>query len=103
MVAGQEDQTRLEGGAALKGGAEREGYIGAIPIFPITSDHFEISDAMNLLSSSGPRFIGSAPCSANSARSLGSFMASCAAAYSLSTRAGSMSAGASKASQAELS
>jgi len=23
------------------------GYIGAIPIFPMTSDHFKISDAMN--------------------------------------------------------
>ena len=58
-------------------------YIGAIPIFPMTSDHFEISDAMNFLRSSGPRSVGSAPCSAKSARTFGSFVASCAAAYKL--------------------
>src|SRR5882724_2101461 len=75
-------------------------YIGAIPIFPTTSDHFKISDAMNLLRSSGPRSVGSAPCSAKNARTFGSFVASCAAAYNLSTRVLSMLAGASNASHA---
>src|SRR3981081_4961573 len=78
-------------------------YIGAIPLFPMTSDHFKISDAMKFLRSSGPRSIGSAPCSAKSARTFGSFVASFAEAYNLSTRAVSILAGASNASHAYLS
>ena len=101
VLARQVDAGRMKGRIVLVG-TSAQGLMDLrfSPRGVVIPGHFEISDAMNFLSSCGPRSIGSAPCSANSARTFGSFTAACAATNSLSTSALSVLAGASNASHA---